>query len=66
MMTVQEIFSLRMTGHIEEAYEEARKLYAVDKGRHALSAMFWTVIRIWSEQTDGLNRCQWPYHPECT
>lgn len=29
-MTVQEIFSLRMTGRIELAYEEARKLYAVE------------------------------------
>ena len=57
MMTVQEIFSLRMTGHIEEAYEEARKLYAVDKGRHALSAMFWTAtdilkLRIQAGRTD--------------
>ena len=45
-MTVQEIFSLRMTGRLELAYEEARKLYAVDKGEQATSVMFWTATDI--------------------
>ena len=45
-MTVQEIFSLRKAGQIEEAYEEARKLYAIDKGEQAASVMFWTASDI--------------------
>ena len=35
-----------MTGRIELAYEEARKLYAVDKGEQATSVMFWTATDI--------------------
>ena len=43
-MTVKEIFELRKNGHIEEAYEAARELYAVDKSPYASSAMFWTAV----------------------
>ena len=35
-----------MTGRLELAYEEARKLYAVDKGEQATSVMFWTATDI--------------------
>lgn len=57
IMTAQEIFSLRKAGKLEEAYEEARKLYAIDKGTHASSVMFWTAtdiqkLRIQAGRTD--------------
>lgn len=56
-MTKQEIYSLRKAGQIEEAYEEARKLYVIDKGIHASSVMFWTAtdilkLRIQAGRTD--------------
>lgn len=41
-MTTKEIFELRKQGHVEEAYEAARTLYAVDKGPYTSLAMFWT------------------------
>ena len=41
-MTAQEILSLRKAGHIEEAYEAARQLYASDKGDEASQAMLCT------------------------
>ena len=40
--TAEEIISLQKAGHIEEAYEEARQLYATDKGSEASSVMFKT------------------------
>ena len=43
-MTVQDVFDLRKQGRVEEAYEAARSVYAVDKGPHASSAMFWTAV----------------------
>jgi uncharacterized protein (TIGR00252 family) len=43
-MTVKEIFELRKQGLKEAAYEAARKLYAVDKGPYASTAMFWTAV----------------------
>ena len=45
-MTVKEIFDLRKLGHIEEAYEAAREIYARDKSPIASSAMFWTAVDI--------------------
>lgn len=46
MITAKEIFELRHDGRIEEAYEAARELYAVDKGQYASSAMFWTAVDV--------------------
>lgn len=40
-MHVSKIFSLRRQGLVEEAYEAARNLYAVDKSIDATVAMFW-------------------------
>lgn len=39
-MTAKEIFELRKQGSKEEAYEEARLLYATDKSGYASAAMF--------------------------
>lgn len=41
-MTVKEIFELRKQGHIEEAYEAIRPMYAVHQGKYTTLAMFWT------------------------
>lgn len=41
-MTVKEIFDLRKQGHIEEAYEAIRPMYAAYKGRYTSLCMFWT------------------------
>lgn len=41
-MTVKEIFDLRKQGHIEEAYEAIRPMYAAHKGRYTSLCMFWT------------------------
>lgn len=43
-MTVNEVFGLRNQERKEEAYEAARKIYAVDKGPYASAAMFWTAV----------------------
>ena len=43
-MTAKEIFELRKNGHVEDAYEAARQLYASDKSPYASSAMFWTAV----------------------
>lgn len=45
-MTAKEIFELRKQGRKEEAYEEARQLYATDKSGYASAAMFWTAVDI--------------------
>ena len=45
-MTAKEIFDLRKQGRKEEAYEEARLLYATDKSGYATTAMFWTAVDI--------------------
>ena len=41
-MTVKEIFELRKQGHIEEAYEAIRPIYATQKDRYTTLCMFWT------------------------
>ena len=41
-MTVKEIFDLRKQGHIEEAYDAIRPMYAAHKGRYTSLCMFWT------------------------
>ena len=46
MMTAKEIFELRRQGRKEEAFEEARLLYATDKSGYASAAMFWTATDI--------------------
>jgi len=43
-MTINEVFGLRNQGRIEEAYEEARKIYATDKGPYPSAVMFWTAV----------------------
>ena len=45
-MTAKEIFDLRKQGRKEEAYEQARLLYATDKSGYASAVMFWTVVDI--------------------
>ena len=45
-MTAKEIFALRKQGRKEEAYEQARLLYATDKSEYASAAMFWTAADI--------------------
>ena len=45
-MTAKGIFELRKQGRKEEAYEEARLLYATDKSGYASAAMFWTAVDI--------------------
>ena len=45
-MTAKEVFELRKQERIEEAYEAARQLFAVDKSPQASSAMFWTAVDI--------------------
>lgn len=45
-MTVHDIFNLRKQGRKEEAYEQARLLYATDKSGYASAAMFWTAVDI--------------------
>lgn len=44
MLTCKEIFELKDNGQIEEAYDAARALYAVDRSPYACSAMFWTAV----------------------
>ena len=43
-MTVHDVFGLRNQGRVEEAYELARAIYAVDKGPYPSAAMFWTAV----------------------
>ena len=45
-MTVEEVFALRNQGRVEDAYEAAREVYAVDKGPYASTAMFWTAVDV--------------------
>ena len=45
-MTVKEVFELREHGLKEEAYEAARKIYALDKSPYASAAMFWTAVDV--------------------
>lgn len=45
-MTATEVFNLRKQGHLEEAYEAARSLYATDKSPYTSLAMFWTAVDI--------------------
>ena len=45
-MTVEEVFALRNQGRVEDAYEAAREIYAVDKGPYASTAMFWTAVDV--------------------
>ena len=45
-MTVKDVFELRKQGHIEEAYDAIRPLYANDKGPYTSLAMFWTATDI--------------------
>lgn len=45
-MTAKEVFELRKQGHLEEAYEAARSLYATDKSPYTSLAMFWTAVDI--------------------
>ena len=45
-MTAKEVFDLRKQGHLEEAYEAARSLYATDKSPYTSLAMFWTAVDI--------------------
>ena len=45
-MTVKEVFELRNLGRKEEAYEAARKIYALDKSPYASAAMFWTAVDV--------------------
>lgn len=45
-MTVNDIFELRKQGKKDEAYEQARLLYANDKSRYASAAMFWTAVDV--------------------
>ena len=45
-MTVKEVFELRDLGRKEEAYEAARKIYALDKSPYASAAMFWTAVDV--------------------
>ena len=45
-MTAKDIFELRKQGRKEEAYEQARLLYATDKSGYASAAMFWTAVDI--------------------
>lgn len=44
--SISDIFNLRKQGRKEEAYEAARRIYAIDKGPYASSAMFWTAVDI--------------------
>jgi Holliday junction resolvase-like predicted endonuclease len=43
-MTVKDVFELRRQGLVEEAYNAARSLYALDKDAYTASAMFWTAV----------------------
>ena len=56
-MTVKEVFELRKSGKIEEAYNEIRPMYAKHKGKYTMLAMFWVANdilkkRIEEKQTD--------------
>jgi len=56
-MTVREIFDLRKQGHIEEAYEAIRPLYAAHHGHYTTLCMFWTAadvfkLRLQQDRTD--------------
>ncbi len=46
VMTVKQIYELRQKGHIEEAYDAVRKLYAIDKGAYSSIAMFWVAVDV--------------------
>ena len=43
-VTVDDVFELRKQQRTEDAYEAARRIYAVDKSTSATTAMFWTAI----------------------
>jgi len=45
-MNVNEVYSLRRQGKIEEAYNAIRMIYAIDKSTYAAKAMFWTAVDI--------------------
>ena len=51
-MTANEIFELRSQGLTEQAYETARRLYAVNKGPQASSVMFWTAVDMLKQHVD--------------
>lgn len=51
-MTAKEIYTLRKSGKLEEAYEAARQLYATDKSPAASSTMFWAAVDILKVRLD--------------
>lgn len=51
-MTAKDVFELRKQGHIEEAYDAIRKLYASDKDPYTSLAMFWTASDILKKRLD--------------
>lgn len=54
-MTPQDIFLLRKLGRKEEAYEQARLLYATDKSGYASAAMFWTAVDVFRSRVNEGN-----------
>ena len=45
-MTVQDIFSLRKQGKVEEAYDAIRPIYRGHKGKYTTLCMFWTAADV--------------------
>lgn len=54
-MTIDDVFALRRLGRVEEAYEAARGIYAIDKSPQASAAMYLSALDM---QQLLLNDCQ--------
>lgn len=56
MITIQQIFEMRRSGQIEEAYEAARVAYKSHHGHYTTLCMFWTAIDMADLQIQRRNR----------
>lgn len=55
-MDVKTVYELRKQGHIKDAYETARSLYAEDKSAYVANAMFWTAVDMLKQKVgEGCN-----------
>lgn len=56
MITIQEIFELRKSGEIEQAYEAARVAYKTHHGHYTTLCMFWTAVDMAELELERRNR----------
>jgi len=57
-MTTHDVFRLRKQGHIEQAYQAIRQIYASDKSPEAAKAMFWTAVDVLRNRVEEGNMAE--------